>query len=120
MIVKRECPMIYIAALRMLWLLFVLIGSAAIVTRLMRLNVASRCLTLGLLGSAAGFLISPLVGALLGSVLSVMLEPQYFFRPFNGCIAPFTLFLAFMTSISGVLLGLAGGAYIGIRKRGHA
>ena len=112
--------MIYIGALHMFWLPFALIGCAALATRLMKFHVASRCLSHGLLGSIAGYVIAPLVGALVGSVPSVMIEPRYFTRPFMGCIAPAALFLACTTSILGVLLGFAIGGYIGFRRGTHA
>jgi len=104
----------------MFWLPFALIGCAALVTRLTKFDVASRCLTHGLLGSFAGYVIAPLVGALVGSVPSVMIEPRYFIRPFMGCIAPSALFLACTTLILGILLGFATGGYIGFRRGAHA
>ena len=56
----------------MFWLPFALIGCAALATRLTKFDVASRCLTHGLLGSFAGYVIAPLVGALVGSVMAVV------------------------------------------------
>jgi hypothetical protein len=112
--------MIYIGALRMFWLPFVLTGCAAIAAKLMKLSVASRCLSYGLAGSVAGYAFAPLVGVLVGLVPSIMVEPQYFTRPFNGCIAPFALFLACMTSITGVLLGFVAAGYVRFRGRTRA
>ncbi len=99
----------------MFWVFFVLVSGAAIATRFMKRRAASRCLAYGLIGSIAGYVLALLTGALVGLVPSVMLEPQYFTRPFNGCIDPAALFLVCMTSISGVLLGFGAGGYIGFR-----
>jgi hypothetical protein len=104
----------------MFWLFFLLIGCAAIAARLMKLNATSRCLAHGLIGSVAGYMLAPLVGVVVGLVPSVMIEPQYFTGSFIGCIAPFALFLACITSASGVLLGFFVGGYIGFRRRIHA
>lgn len=112
--------MIYIAVLRVFWWLFVLIGGAAIATRLMKFRAASRCLAYGLAGSLAGYLLAPLLGALVGLVPTVMIDPQYFTRPFVGCIAPFAAFLTCVTSFSGVLLGFVAGASIAFRRRTRA
>ena len=104
----------------MVWILFVLLACAAIAAGLLKSKAATRCLIGALLGSLAGYLLAPLLGTLVGLVPSVMIEPQYFTRPFCGCIATWPLFLACMTAVSGVLLGLVAGAYIGFRRRGHA
>src|SRR5436190_11423889 len=101
--------MIYIGALRMLWLFFVLVACAIVATKLFRLNTAARYLSYGLAGSVAGFMAAPVFGALVGFVPSVMIEPQYFLHAFIGCIAPFAVFLACMNSITGVLLGFFAG-----------
>lgn len=112
--------MIYVGTLRMFWLPFVLVGFAAIALRIGGRKAASRFLAHGFVGAIGGFVIAPLVGALVGSVPLVMIQPQYFFRPFIGCIAPAALFLASMTCISGVLLGFAGATYVSVSRPSHA
>jgi hypothetical protein len=112
--------MIYVEALRMFWPVFLLLGFAAITVEILGYKTAARCLVGGLLGSVVGYVFAPLIGTLFGSVPGVMIEPQYFTQPFRGCIAPSALFLACMTSISGVLLGFFAGSYIGFRGRPHA
>ena len=82
----------------------------------MKLDVASRTLSYGLVGTLAGYALAPLVGALVGSVPRVLIDPRYFVRPFMGCIAPFPLFLAYMTSFCGIFLGVLAGGFIGFRS----
>ena len=54
----------------MFWVPIVLIGCATVVTRLMKLHRASGCLVHGLIGSAAGFVLAPLIGVLVGPSLA--------------------------------------------------
>ena len=112
--------MIYIAALGMLWPVFLLLGCAAVAAGILRYKTVAHFLVGGLFGSFVGYLFAPLVGTLLGSVPKVMIELQYFTQPFYGCIAAWPLFLACMTSIVGVFVGLVGGAYIAFRSRSRA
>jgi hypothetical protein len=108
--------MIYIGTLRTFSVLFILIACAAIATRLMKLNTASRTLWYGLAGALCGYALAPLVGALAGSVPHIMIEPRYFVRPFMGCIAPSALLLAYMTSFCGIFIGFLAGGFIGFRS----
>jgi hypothetical protein len=112
--------MIYIGALHMFSLPFGLISCIAVATRLLNLKTTSRSLAYGLVGSVGGYALAPPIGALVGLVPSVMIEPQYFIHPFYGCIAPTALGLACVTSFSGVVVGFVAGSYIGFRSRIHA
>jgi hypothetical protein len=108
--------MIYIGTLRMFSVPFILIGCAAIATRLLKFNTASRSLWYALGGALAGYALAPLIGALVGSVPHVMIEPRYFVETYMGCIAPFGLFLAYLTSVSGTFIGFLVGGFIGFRS----
>jgi|SRR5689334_6996003 len=108
--------MIYIGTLRTFLVPFILIGCAAIATRLMKFSTASRSLSYALLGALAGYALAPLVGALAGFLPHVMIEPYYFVHTFVGCIAPSALFLAYLTSFCGVFVGFLVGGFIGFRS----
>jgi hypothetical protein len=112
--------MIYIGAFRMFWIWFFLLACAAVFCRFMKSKGATHCLVGALFGSFCGFVLAPLLGALLGSVPTLMIEPYYFTHPFYGCIAPWPSLLACVTLILGTIVGLFVGAYAGLRWRGHA
>ncbi len=112
--------MIYIGLLRIFWPVLVLLGCAAIAARLLRLKAAGRILKCGLIGSFAGYLLTPVIGASVGVVPPVMIEPWYLVHPFIGCIAPGPLGLACMFSAAGVVLGFLAGGCIYFRRRNHA
>ena len=65
----------------------------------------------GAIGSFAGYAIAPLMGALIGLVPKVMVEPQYFFTRYYGCIAPDILPIALLIPFAGSLLGFVAGLY---------
>jgi len=92
---------------------FILIGCAALATRFLKFESASRSLSFGLLGALAGYALAPLLGALLGSVPHVMIEPRYFVETYIGCIAPSTLFTAYLTSFCGIMIGFLAGGFVG-------
>jgi hypothetical protein len=108
--------MTYIGTLRMFLVPFILISCAAIATRLLKFHTASRSLSYGLLGALAGYAVAPLVGALVGSVPHVMIEPRYFVETYMGCIAPAGLLIAYITSSFGILVGFLVGGFIGFRS----
>jgi hypothetical protein len=112
--------MIYIGAFRMFWIFFLLLACAIMAGSVLKYKAATRGLVGALLGSLGGYFLAPLVGALLGNVPTIMIEPYYFTHPFYGCIAPWPLLLAWVTSISGTLLGLFAGTYMGFRFKAHA
>lgn len=94
---------------------FLLIGIAALATRLMKFDSASRSLCYGLVGAFAGFALAPLIGALVGSVPHVMIEPRYFVETYIGCISPYGLLKAYLTSFFASLVGFLLGGFIGFR-----
>jgi hypothetical protein len=108
--------MIYIGTLRMFLVPFLLLACAALATRLMKFDSASRTLWYGLTGALCGYALAPLVGALVGSVPHIMIEPRYFVETYMGCIAPFGLLLAYMTSFCGIFIGFLVGGFIGFRS----
>jgi hypothetical protein len=108
--------MIYIGTLRMFLVPFLLLGCAALATRLMNFNTASRILWYGLAGALCGYALAPLIGALSGSVPHVMIKPRYVIETFIGCISPAGLFLAYMTSFCGIFIGFLVGGFIGFRN----
>jgi hypothetical protein len=95
---------------------------AAVVTHLIRRSQAvSSGIAWGLIGSAIGFVAAPPLAVLAGLIPDVMVQREYFTRPFIGCISPAACLFLFVSSSTGVLGCFSAGFWFGIkRRRTHA